>query len=120
MWVPAGTVTPRATGCDGRSTGGAGLDLGLDTDFGVGAGGASSFGCCSGWYSLCGVMPDCGGSTGFAASRLSLAVSFAACSDFCAQPVSAGATTSTPAILLGRNILVPPSEIAALGSRMTR
>src|SRR5262249_35214231 len=120
---PAGTVTPRATGCDGVSAGcGAGFDLGLDaTGFGAGAGGASSFCCGSGWYSFWGVMPDCGGSTGFAASRLSLAVSFVACSDFCAQPASASAIASTPAILLGRNI--PWSllrKIAALGAHMAR
>src|SRR5436190_6149734 len=55
-------------------------------------------------------MPVCGGSTGFAARKLSLAVSFVACSDFCAHPVSASAITSTPPILLGRNIPIPPSS----------
>src|SRR5262245_47226409 len=107
--VPAGTVTPRATGWDGVSdTCGAGFDFGLDVaafGVGAGAGGASSFCCCSGWYSFCGVIPDCGVSTGFADSRLSLAESFCACSDFCAQPASASAITSTPAILAVRIIL---------------
>ena len=44
------------------------------TGFGVGG---VSFWTGSGWYSVWGVMPVCGGSTGFAANRLSLAVSFA-------------------------------------------
>src|SRR5215831_1785593 len=50
--VPAGTVTPRATGCDGVSdVGGVDFTFGLDaTCFGVGAGagGVSSFCCGSG------------------------------------------------------------------------
>src|SRR5436190_21060315 len=55
MPVPAGTVTPRATGSDGvcDTLGGAVLGLGLAaTGLGAGGGGVSCFCCCSGWYSV--------------------------------------------------------------------